>query len=170
VDMRVKKLLKRFIATPMKKSDFLWSLVGARLIFLVPELIVILGAGVLMFGIPIRGSVWSIVLVALAGTFAFSGLGLLSACRAQHLETASGLMNLIQLPMWILSGIFFSPDRFPNFLQPLVQALPLTQLNYALRAVILEGTALVTQGWRLGILALWGGLSFIFALRFFRWN
>jgi len=170
VDMRVKKLLKRFIATPMKKSDFLWSLVGARLIFLVPELIVILGAGVLMFGIPIRGSVWAIVLVSLAGTFAFSGLGLLSACRAQHLETASGLMNVIQLPMWILSGIFFSPDRFPSFLQPLVQALPLTQLNYALRAVILEGAALVTQGWRLGILALWGGLSFIFALRFFRWN
>jgi ABC-type multidrug transport system permease subunit len=170
VDMRVKKLLKRFIATPMKRSDFLWALVGGRLIFLIPELVVILGAGVLMFRIPIRGSAGSIILVALCGTFAFSGLGLLTACRAQHLETASGLMNLLQLPMWILSGIFFSPDRFPSFLQPLVQALPLTQLNYALRAVILEGAALASQGWRLGVLLLWGGLSFLFALRFFRWN
>jgi len=170
VDMRVKKLLKRFVATPMKKSDFLWALVGGRLIFLIPELVVILGAGVLMFRIPIRGSAWSIILVALCGTFAFSGLGLLSASRAQHLETASGLMNVIQLPMWILSGIFFSPDRFPSFLQPLVQALPLTQLNYALRAVILEGAALVSQGWHLGMLLLWGGVSFTCALRFFRWN
>jgi len=79
-------------------------------------------------------------------------------------------MNLIQLPMWILSGIFFSPDRFPSFLQPLVQALPLTQLNYAFRAVILEGASLASQGWRLGILVLWGGVSFAAALRWFRWN
>jgi ABC-2 type transport system permease protein len=154
----------------MKRSDFLWSLVAGRLLFLIPELVVILGAGILMFHVPIRGNILAILFVALAGTLAFTGLGLLTACRAQHLETASGLMNLIQLPMWILSGIFFSPDRFPAFLQPLVQALPLTQLNYALRAVILEGATLVSQGWRLSALFLWGGLSFFFALRFFRWN
>jgi ABC-2 type transport system permease protein len=170
VDMRVRKLLKRYSATPMKRSDFLWSLVAGRFLFLIPELVVILGAGVLMFHVPIRGNPVTILFVALAGTLAFTGLGLLTACRAQHLETASGLMNLIQLPMWILSGIFFSPDRFPAFLQPFVQALPLTQLNYALRAVILEGAPLVSQGWRLSILFLWGGLSFLFALRFFRWN
>jgi ABC-type polysaccharide/polyol phosphate export permease len=79
-------------------------------------------------------------------------------------------MNLVMLPMWLLSGIFFSPDRFPALLQPLVQALPLTQLNYVLRAVILEGATLSSQALRLGVLALWGGISFVCALRWFRWN
>jgi len=170
VDMRVKKLLKRFVATPMKRSDFLWSMVGARLVFIVPELCVLLGAGVLLFGMRIQGSLFAILALALLGAVSFSGLGLLVACRAQRIETVSGLMNAVQLPMWLLSGIFFSADRFPDILQPLVQALPLTQLNNALRAVVLEGASLGSQAWRLGVLAAWGGISFLLALRWFRWN
>lgn len=170
VDMRVKKLLKRFVATPMKRTDFLWSMVGGRLVFMVPELVVILGAGVLLFHIAVLGNLIAIFMLSLLGAVAFSGLGLLVASRAQRIETVSGLMNLIMLPMWLLSGIFFSPDRFPDMLQPLVQALPLTQLNYALRAVILEGAPLASQFWRLLILAAWGGISFVLALRWFRWN
>ncbi len=170
VDMRVRKLLKRYVATPMKRTDFLWSMIGGRLVFMLPELVVILGAGVLLFHVPIRGNPLSIFLLSLLGAFSFSGLGLLVATRAERLETVSGLMNLIMLPMWILSGIFFSPDRFPGMLQPLVQALPLTQLNYALRAVILEGASLHSQTVRILILAAWGGISFVCALRWFRWN
>jgi len=112
----------------------------------------------------------SIAIVSFCGALAFAGLGLLIACRAQRIETISGLMNLAMLPMWLLSGFFFSPDRFPGALQPLVQALPLTQLNYALRAVILEGAPLTSQAWRIGLLALWGCASFFCALRWFRWN
>jgi len=93
-----------------------------------------------------------------------------AASRAQRIETVSGLMNAIMLPMWLLSGIFFAPERFPDFMQPLVQALPLTQLNYALRAVILEGAGLLSQSWRLLVLAAWGCVSFVLALRWFRWN
>lgn len=170
VDMRVKKLLKRLIATPMKRTDFLWSMIGARLGFVVPELMVILGAGVLVFHVSVNGNLFAILLLALLGAISFSGLGLLVASRAQRIETVSGLMNLIMLPMWLLSGIFFSPDRFPDILQPLVQALPLTQLNYALRAVILEGATLASQTWRLLILLAWGTVSFLLALRWFRWN
>ncbi len=170
VDMRVRKLLKRFVATPMKRTDFLWSMIGGRLVFMVPELAAILGAGWLFFRVPIRGSLLSILLIALLGAISFSGLGLLVATRAERIETVSGLMNLIMLPMWILSGIFFSPDRFPDMLQPLVQALPLTQLNYALRAVILEGAPLHSQAIRILILLAWGGVSFVCALRWFRWN
>jgi ABC-type multidrug transport system permease subunit len=170
VDMRVKKLLKRFVATPMNRADFLWSMIGGRLVFMVPELLVILGAGALLFRVPVRGNLLSILLTSLVGAMSFSGLGLLVATRAQRIETVSGLMNLIMLPMWLLSGIFFSPDRFPDMLQPLVQTLPLTQLNYALRAVILEGATLASQTWRLLILAAWGGISFLLALRWFRWN
>ncbi len=170
VDMRVRKLLKRFIATPMKRSDFLWSMVGGRMIFMFPELGVILGAGVLLFGVAVRGSVVAIFVIAVTGALCFSGLGLLVACRAQHLETVSGLMNLVMLPMWLFSGVFFSSDRFPAFLQPLVQALPLTQLNNALRAVILEGAPLLAQAGKLTVLVAWGGISFVVALRWFRWN
>jgi ABC-2 type transport system permease protein len=170
VDMRVKKLLKRLVATPMKRTDFLWSIIGGRLVFMLPELVVILGAGVLFFGVAVRGNVFSILVLCLIGAISFAGLGLLVACRAQRIETVSGLMNLIMLPMWLLSGIFFSPDRFPDALQPLVQSLPLTQLNYALRAVILEGASLPSQFWRLLVVAAWGAIPFFLALRWFRWN
>jgi ABC-type multidrug transport system permease subunit len=170
VDMRVRKLLKRFVATPMKRTHFLWSMVGGRLLFMVPEVGVILGAGALLFGVAVQGSLPAIFVLSLLGAVSFSGLGLLIASRAQRIETVSGLMNLVMLPMWLFSGIFFSPERFPAVLQPFVQALPLTQLNYALRAVILEGASLASQGLHMGILALWGGISFVCALRWFRWT
>jgi ABC-type multidrug transport system permease subunit len=168
--MRVRKLLKRFVATPMKRSHFLWSALSGRLAFMVPELIVILGAGVILFGFPIRGNIFSILFLSLLGTISFTGLGLLAACRAQKLETVSGIMNVIMMPMWLLSGVFFSPDRFPGALQPLVQALPLTQFNDALRAVILEGASLSSQFWRMAFIVAWGAISYLCTLRWFRWN
>jgi ABC-type polysaccharide/polyol phosphate export permease len=112
----------------------------------------------------------AILTLALLGAASFAGLGMFVACRAQRIETVSGLMNLVMVPMWLLSGIFFSSERFPALLQPLVQALPLTQLNDALRAVILEGASLVSQGWRILALAAWGVIPFGLALRWFRWN
>jgi len=170
VDMRVRRLLKRYIATPMKKRDFLWATIGGRMVFVIPEVLVILGAGALLFGVPIRGNLFSVFVLSFLGAISFAGLGLLVACRAQKLETVTGLMNLVMLPMWLLSGIFFSPERFPGLLQPLVQALPLTQFNYALREVILEGTSLGSQVWRIAIIAAWGAVSFLCTLRWFRWN
>ena len=170
VDMRVKKLLKRLAATPMTRTNFLWSLAGSRLLFMLPEVVVILGTGMLLFGMPVRGSWMAILSLAILGAVSFAGLGMLAACRAQRIETVSGLMNFIMVPMWLLSGIFFSSERFPALLQPLVQALPLTQLNDALRAVILEGASLVSQGWRILALAAWGVIPFGLALRWFRWN
>jgi ABC-2 type transport system permease protein len=170
VDMRVRKLLKRFVATPMKRSHFLWSALGGRMVFMIPELIVILGAGVILFRFPIRGNVFSILFLSLLGSIAFTGLGLLAACRAQKLETVSGIMNIIMMPMWLVSGVFFSPERFPDIFQVFIQALPLTQFNNALRAVILEGAPLSSQLWRMAIIAAWGGISYICTLRWFRWN
>jgi ABC-2 type transport system permease protein len=170
VDMRVRKLLKRLAATPMKRSHFLLSALGGRMIFMIPEIVVILGAGVILFKFPIRGNILSILFLALLGATSFAGLGLLTACRAQKLETVSGLMNLIMMPMWLLSGVFFSPERFPAILQPFIQALPLTQFNFALRAVILEGAPLSAQFWRLAIILAWGGVSYVLTLRWFRWS
>ncbi|MCU0972266.1 MAG: ABC transporter permease [Gammaproteobacteria bacterium] len=170
VDMRLKKLLKRLAATPMTRADFLWSLAGSRLLFMLPELLVIMGTGVLLFGMPVRGSWLAIFTLAILGAVSFAGLGMLAACRADRIETVSGLMNVIMVPMWLLSGTFFSSARFPDLLQPFIQALPLTLLNHALRAVILEGASLASQGWRMLALAGWGLVPFGLSLKWFRWH
>ena len=170
VDMRVRKLLKRLLATPMRRSDFLLSLLSARMVFMLPEMVLLLVVGRWAFGVPVRGNLVTLILVILVGASCFSGLGLLVACRAQKTETVSGLMNLVMLPMWLLSGIFFSSTRFPQVMQPFIQALPLTQLNDALREIMLEGKSLAQVGWRIGIMAAWGIVTFILALRWFRWQ
>ena len=137
VDMRVRKLFKRFMATPMHRGDFLLSLLASRLVFLLPEMAALLVMGTLLFDVPLRGSFFTLLVVILVGAFAFAGLGLLLGCRTEKTETISGYLNLVMLPMWLLSGVFFSSKRFPEGMQPVVQALPLTQLNDALRAVML---------------------------------
>jgi len=169
VDMRVKKLLKRLVATPMRRSDFLLALVSSRLILMLVEVILLLLVGRLIFKMVIQGSLGSIIVVSAAGSLSFAGIGLLCASRAQKIETISGLMNLVMLPMFVLSGIFFSADRFPAAMQPFIRILPLTALNDALRSVILEGASLEAQALRLLILTTWGAVSFLLALRLFRW-
>ena len=170
VNARLKKTLKLMTATPMRKSDFLLGQILSRLFFLLLEIAVILAFGVLAFGVPIRGSVTLLLAMALLGSLSFAGLGLLVAARAKTLEAASGLMNLVMVPMWLLSGVFFSADRFPNAAQPLIRALPLTALNDALRAVMLEGKGLTAIAVPAVILAAWGVASFGVALKIFRWQ
>jgi ABC-type multidrug transport system permease subunit len=170
VDLRVRKLFKRYMATPMRREDFLLSILTARLVFLAPDMTFLLLVATLGFGVPVRGNPLTLILVILAGAVAFAGIGLLVACRAEKTETVSGLMNLVMLPMWLLSGTFFSAERFPAAMQPFVQALPLTQLNNALREVMLNDLGLHEVAWRLGILAAWGGVTFLLALKWFRWR
>jgi ABC-2 type transport system permease protein len=170
VDMRVRKLLKRLVASPMRRSDFLLSLVGGRMLFTVPELTVVLGAGFLLFDISIAGSIAAVLVIVLVGAASFGGIGLLVASRAERIESVTGLMNIIMLPMWLFSGIFFSYEKFPAPLHPFIKALPLTQLNDALRAVILEGHSLASQWLGLGYLAALGIVAFCLALRWFRWT
>jgi len=170
VDMRQRKLLKRYLATPMRRSDFLLAVASSRLILMLIELLLMLGFGIIAFHMHVAGSWISILLISAIGALAFGGLGLLTASRAQKIETASGLINLVMMPMWIFSGVFFSYERFPALVQPFIKALPLTALNDALRATIIEGASLATQSGRLLVLFLWGGISFFFAVRWFRWN
>lgn len=170
VDMRIKKLLKRLLATPLRRPHFLLSIVGTRLVFFIPEAFFLLLFAYLIFHVPIRGSIFAIAAMAFLGSLAFSGLGLLAASRAQRIETISGIMNVVMLPMWLASGIFFSSERFPDFMQPAIQALPLTQLNNGLRAVILEGHSLFSQALPIGILLAWAAVSFTLALKWFRWG
>ena len=170
VQARSRKLLKRMVASPMRKSQYLLAQVLARMVFLVPEVAVPLLFGVYVLGMPIHGSVAAILAVSVVGALAFGGVGLLIGSRVRTFEAVSGLVNLVLLPMWIASGVFFSASRFPGAVQPLVQALPLTAVVDALRAVILEGAPLGAVASELMLLAVWGIVPFLVALRIFRWR
>ncbi len=170
VDMRQRKLLKRFVASPMRKSDFLLALASSRLVLMLIEMGLLLGLGVLAFHVRVLGSWWNILLLGTLGSIAFGGLGLLTASRAKKTETVSGLINLAMMPMWIFSGVFFSYEHFPARIQLFIKALPLTALNDALRETVLQGASLSSQGGRILVLALWGGISFLLAMRWFRWT
>jgi ABC-2 type transport system permease protein len=163
-------LLKRLVAAPVRKSHLLAAQILSRLLFLVPEAGALLLFAHLMLDVPFRGSLLLLAGVAVLGALAFSGLGLLAAARPRTIEGVSGVMNLVMVPMWVFSGIFFSTDRFPAAVQPLVQALPLTALNDALRAVMLDGSGLVALVPELAILLAWGAVSFVVALKLFRWQ
>jgi ABC-2 type transport system permease protein len=170
VQARGRKLLKRLMATPMRRSHYLLSHMLSRLLFLVLEVTALLGFARLVFGIPMNGSLFTLGGLCLLGAMTFSGLGLLVASRAKTVEGVSGLMNLVMVPMWIFSGVFFASENFPDVMQPFISLLPLTALNEALRGVMIDGTALsglVKQG---GILLAWTLVSFSAALRMFRWQ
>ena len=170
VDYRQRKLLKRYVATPMRRSDFLLALTSSRLVLMIAELGLLLGFGIFVFHMRVAGSWLAIVLLGALGAAAFAGLGLLTASRAQKIESVSGLINLVMMPMWVFSGVFFSYERFPAVVHPLIHALPLTALNDALRATILEGAPLAAQAGRLAVLVAWTAVSFLLALSWFRWT
>jgi ABC-2 type transport system permease protein len=170
VQARTKKLLKRLMATPMHRSHYLTSFILSRLLFLLLEVTALVGFGWWIFDVGVRGSIVALAGVTVLGSLSFAGLGILVASRARTVEAVSGLMNLVMLPMWILSGTFFSYAHFPDAIQPLVKALPLTALNDALRAVMIDGTPIGKLGVPLAIIAGWGLASFIVALKIFRWR
>jgi len=170
VEMRQKKLLKRMVASPMPRWQFLASFALSRLLMLVLELVVFLGFARLAFGVPFRGSLLDLAILCLLVSLAFSALGLLVASRAKTMEAASGLMNLVMMPMWILSGVFFSASRFPNIIQPLVRALPLTAAIDALRGNMLQGMTLPQMALPVCTLLAWLFIPFFVALRIFRWR
>jgi ABC-2 type transport system permease protein len=170
VDARKKRLLKRLIATPMSRFQYLASFALSRLTLLFIEVGLLLGFAVVVFGVPLRGSIPFLVLICLLSSLSFASLGLLIASRAQTMEGASGLMNLVMLPMWIFSGVFFSASRFPEAIQPFIQALPLTAVVDALRANVLRGASWHAVAPELAIISAWLVASFFLALKLFRWR
>jgi ABC-type multidrug transport system permease subunit len=170
VDARRKKLVKRLIATPMPRHYYLLSFLLSRLILLVVEVGALVGFGYFVFGVPVRGSAPALIALCVLGSLCFCAIGLLVASRAQTIEAASGLMNLIMMPMWIVSGVFFSSQRFPDFLQPIIKALPLTAIIDALRANMLQGASFAQVAPEVAILSAWLVGSFTVALKVFRWR
>ncbi len=170
VEMRTRKLIKRLLATPMKKRDFLFAFGAMRGLFLLGELPLLVGFAWLAFDVSVRGSLLLLLACATLGSLCFAGLGLLTASRAANTQTANGLINLVQMPMFLLSGVFFSSERFPAVLQPLIRVLPLTALNDSLRAIMIDGAGLVQVARPMAVVCAWGLVSFGLALKLFRWR
>ncbi len=170
VDTRKRRLLKRFAATPMRRSDFLLGFMLSRMAFLAAEVAVLIAFGWWAFGVAVHGSIWALSLVSLLGALTFAGMAVLIGARTDSTEVASGWANFVMMPMWMFSGAFFSYERFPEFLWPALRALPLTALNDALRAIMNDGTAVWHLWPQILVLAVWGVLSFAVALKIFRWQ
>src|SRR3954469_1641114 len=170
VTARSKKLLKRLMATPMSRVQYLFSFMCSRLVFLILEVFTLVGFGHWAFGVPLRGSIGTLALICLLGAVSFGGLGLLTASRARTTEAVSGIMNFIMLPMWIFSGVFFSSSNFPNAVQPFIRILPLTAVNDALRANMLEGASFAAVSAQMLVILTWGVITFFAALKLFRWR
>ena len=170
VNARMKKLLKRFVATPMRKADYLLAQFLSRLVFLVVEVVVLVAFGWIVFHVRVNGSFLALAVLCIIGGYAFSGLGLLVGSRTRTIEGVNGLLNLAMIPMWLCSGVFFSYERFPEMLKPVIRALPLTMLNDALRAVMNDGAGLMHVAPHAAGLLVWGVVSFVLALKLFRWQ
>jgi ABC-2 type transport system permease protein len=170
VDMRMKKLLKRMLATPLRRLDFMAAIMCVRVLAMFVEVAFLLLFARLALGVPILGSWAAIFVVGALGAFGFGGLGVLLASRATRIESVMGLMNVVSLPMTIGCGVFFSIERFPEAAQPLLRALPLALLNDSLRAVVTEGASLASQAVPLAALAIWGGVCLAAGIRIFRWS
>ncbi len=170
VDARRKKLIKRLTATPMPRPYYLFSFLLSRLLLLVVEVGAVLGFAVLVFDVPVHGSLFVLGLFCVVASMSFCALGLLIASRVQTIEAASGMTNLVMMPMWICSGVFFSAQRFPDVMQPLIKALPLTAVIDALRANMLQGATLAQLTPQLGVLSGWLVVCFFVALKLFRWR
>src|SRR5262249_1547820 len=170
VEMRVRKLIKRMIATPMSRTHFLLSFVLVRGLFLLGELPLLLAFAYWVFDVPIRGSLLLIVGLCVLCSLMLAGVGLLLGSRAQNTHTVAGLVNLVTLPMAICSGVFFSAARFPDVFQPLIKILPLTALIEGVRTVMLDGAGPAEVARHAAILLIWGVVSFGVALRLFRWQ
>jgi ABC-type multidrug transport system permease subunit len=170
VNARLRKLLKRLVATPMRKSHYLLAQLFMRMVFLVGEVTILIVFAWLFFGVAIRGSIALFALICILGGAAFAGLGLLIASRARTLEAVSGLMNFVMVPMWICSGVFFSYERFPDAAKPFIRALPLTALNDALRAVMNDGFGIAQLMPQIATLIVWSVLGYAIGLKIFRWQ
>ena len=170
VDMRIRQVLKRFLGTPMKKPHFVAAMMASRMVFMFPEIITILLISRFLFDVSSHGGYLPVMVIVVLGAFQFASIGLAIASRARTLEAVGGLMNLTMVPMWIGSGIFFSSERFPDAVQPLIRLLPLTPVITSLRQVMQEGAGMAAIAPNLALMALWSGVCFVVALKIFRWD
>jgi ABC-2 type transport system permease protein len=170
VEARQKQLLKLLVGSPMPRWQYLAAFPLSSLLLFVVEIGVFLGLARLIFGVPFRGSIWQLGLLCLIAAVSFTGIGLLISSRARTIEAANGWINLTALPMWILSGVFFSANRFPSVIQPFVRMLPLTAAIDSFRANMLQGIGIEHLLGPVTVMAAWFIVPFCVSIRIFRWR
>lgn len=169
IETRSKKLLRRMIATPMKKSYFLISLITVRSIMNFIEAALVFIFSYLVFGIVIQGSIAALFLIFIAGNVSFAGISILTSSRTDNPEVGNGLINAIATPMIVLSGIFFSYHNFPDWAIGFIKILPLTLLADGIRSIFIEGAGLAESTVPFFALIITGIICFYIGLRFFKW-
>jgi ABC-type multidrug transport system permease subunit len=169
IERRSQKLLRRMVATPMKKSNFLIALMFVRILMNVVEALILFFFAWLLFDIHIQGNVGALLVLFLAGNLAFTGIGVLVSSRTSKTEVGTGWINAVTMPMMLLSGIFFSYHNFPQWSIGLIKLLPLTALTDGIRCIFNEG-----GGWMEILspsiaLSIFGVICFIGGMRMFKW-
>ncbi len=170
VDMRIRGLLKRLIAAPMRRRDFLLSLLIGRFLFSILEQLAILVFAYFVFGVVCRGSMLHLWIVIVIGGSSMIALGLLIATRVKTMEAMSGWINLLMIPMWIAGGVFFSADRFPDSMQLILKLIPFVAMTDSLRAIMLDGQSISALGFPILVMSVWGVCCFAIAIKIFRWR
>ncbi len=170
IDTRSKKLLRRMIATPMKRTNYLVAMITVRLIMNVIEAALLVLFAWLAFGITIQGNIPALLVLFLAGNIAFSGIGIFLACHTSKTEIGNAFINVISMPMMILSGIFFSYHNFPDWVIPIIKPLPLTMLADGFRSIFIEGAGFAQTATPSLILTLTGVVFFTIGLKLFKWH
>lgn len=169
IDRRSKKLLRRMVATPMKKSNLLMALIFARFCMNLVEAVLLFFFAWIYFGIHIQGNIFALIMLFIAGNIAFAGISVLISSHTSNPEIGNGLINAIVTPMMVVSGIFFSYQHFPEWTLPIIKHLPLTMLADGARSIFNEGAGMM-QIWKgTLILTITGITTFVIGLKIFKW-
>ena len=169
IDKRAKKLLRRMVATPMRKSNYMIAQLISRLVLAFAESVLLITFAYFTFHTSIQGSIPALILVFLSGNFVFIGIGILIASRTSNTQIGNGLISAITMPMMVLSGIFFSYYNFPDAVIPIIQKLPLTMFADGLRSIFIEGAGIMNVLPNIIILSLTGLITFTVGLKIFKW-
>jgi ABC-2 type transport system permease protein len=161
--------LRRLFATPTSPAYFLGAQVASRLIIAFVQVVILFGIGI-WFGLQMFGDYVSLAVIVLLGSMIFLAIGYSIASWAKDENQAAPVANLISLPMMFLSGVFFPRDAMPDFLANITQFMPLTYIIEALRAVVNNGSSLTSLGPQLLGMGVWAAITFVLAVRLFKWE
>jgi len=170
IEKRSKKLLRRLVATPMRKSHFLIALITVRIAMNFIESLVLFVFALFAFDMVIQGDISALILMFLAGNIAFAGIAVFVSSHTSNTEVGNGLINFVVFPLMVLSGIFFSYHNFPDWSIPVIKNLPLTMLTDGIRSIFNEGAGYAEVALPIVILTATGVLFFTAGLRIFKWH
>ncbi|MEO8174561.1 MAG: ABC transporter permease, partial [Sediminibacterium sp.] len=172
-NLRQQLVLKRFYATPIKRSYIVLGETLSRVIFQMMTAVIIIGVGHFLFKFTLVNGIetfLSIMLLSFLALILFMGFGFIVSSVSKNESSIPPFANLITMPQFLLAGTFFSIDAFPSWLQPLCRVLPLTHFNNAMRNIAFEGASLASCWKELGIIGIWTVVLYTVAFKTFKWE